>query len=157
VKNAPNLDVERYRIRSGQFASSRADGNNGQFFLPAPDGGKVASPRFRLMLLVMVSDGGGWEHVSVSVKMLRQDGWVCEASRCPTWEEMCHVKDLFWGRDECVIQFHPRASEYRNLHKYTLHLWRPTDATIPEPNPDFVALRSDDSIDDAIARVKESA
>lgn len=36
---------------------------------------------------VIWSQGGGWEHVS-----------VCPANRTPTWEEMCQVKDIFWGK-----------------------------------------------------------
>ncbi|MEZ3438614.1 MAG: hypothetical protein K1W18_07020 [Oscillospiraceae bacterium] len=62
---------------------------------------------------VVFSWGGGWEHVSVSF-----------STRCPTWEEMCKVKDMFWNEDECVIQYHPPKSEYVNNHPYCLHLWR---------------------------------
>lgn len=75
----------------------------------------------------MISSGRdleyGWEHVSVTVK----------AERCPTWEEMCFVKDLFWSEDEVVMQLHPAAHEYVNEHKYCLHLWKPLNATIPTP------------------------
>ena len=39
-------------------------------------------------IAVIASWGGGWEHVSVSL-----------ARRCPTWEEMCMVKDIFWGEE----------------------------------------------------------
>ena len=55
-----------------------------------------------------------WEHVSVSHR-----------GRCPSWEEMRDVKDLFWAEDECVVQFHPPKSEYVNIHPYVLHLWKP--------------------------------
>lgn len=54
-----------------------------------------------------------WEHVSVS----------CE-TRCPTWEEMCEVKDYFWGDEETVVQFHPPKSKYVNVHQHCLHLWK---------------------------------
>ena len=54
-----------------------------------------------------------WEHVSVSL-----------ADRCPTWDEMCFVKDLFWPDTETVIQFHPKRSHYKNDHPYCLHLWK---------------------------------
>lgn len=56
---------------------------------------------------------GDWEHVSVSYPR-----------RCPTWDEMCKVKDLFFDKDETVVQFHPKKGEYVNLHPYCLHLWR---------------------------------
>lgn len=65
-------------------------------------------------LKVLVSDGLGWDHVSVSL-----------ATRCPTWEEMCWVKDQFFEPEECVMQLHPAKSEYVNYHQFCLHLWRP--------------------------------
>ena len=71
---------------------------------------------------VQASDGMGWEHISVS----RQD-------RCPTWNEMCQVKDLFWDEDDCVVQYHPPKSDYVNLHPYCLHLWRPIGVEMPRP------------------------
>lgn len=57
-----------------------------------------------------------WQHVSVS---------ILNQCRCPTWEEMCHIKDLFWNEDEAVIQIHPAKCDYVNNHKYCLHLWKP--------------------------------
>ncbi len=65
-----------------------------------------------------------FEHVSVTV--------VNEA-RCPTWEEMCFVKDLFWLEEETVLQYHPPKSQYVNKHKHCLHLWKPVDFEIPVP------------------------
>lgn len=118
MKATPNLAVERYRLRSGQLASSRFDGNNGAFLVPC--GG--------LDLRVIASDGMGWDHVSVSL-----------ADRCPTWEEMTHVKDLFFDPGECVIQYHPPKAVYRNAHEYCLHLWRPQNEPIPLPDPELVA------------------
>lgn len=122
MRSTPNLSVERYRIKEGRLSSCRFDGNNGAFRLPAPT----------RTLFVIVSDGLGWEHVSVSVED--------RPEVCPTWGEMCWwVKDLFWSTDECVLQYHPRGSEYRNLHEGCLHLWRPIGVDIPEPNPEMVA------------------
>ena len=46
---------------------------------------------------VIASWSGGWEHVSVSLP---------GQSRCPRWDEMCFIKDLFWAEDECVVQYH---------------------------------------------------
>lgn len=56
----------------------------------------------------------GWEHVSVSLQ-----------NRNPNWDEMCLVKDLFFDDEEICIQYHPKKSEYVNLHKYCLHIWKP--------------------------------
>lgn len=53
-----------------------------------------------------------WEHVSVSSK------------KTPTWDEMCYVKSLFWDDEEAVIQVHPKKSEYVNMAKTCLHMWR---------------------------------
>ena len=39
---------------------------------------------------------------------------------------MQHIKELFWGDDETVIQFHPRKSEYVNAMPFCLHLWKRT-------------------------------
>ena len=79
----------------------------------------------------VASNGGGWEHVSVS---------PCNEKRkaCPTWEEMCEIKDLFWGPDECVIQYHPPKSDYVNRYPYCLHLWRPIGQELPRPPKEFV-------------------
>lgn len=71
-----------------------------------------------------------WEHVSVS---------ILEQERCPTWEEMCFVKNFFWNEEDTVLQFHPPKSEYVNTHPYCLHLWR-YKGTIPRPNPKSVGL-----------------
>lgn len=84
--------------------SNKEDGCNGLFF--------VNLPKFK-KLKVVVSDGGGWDHVSVSL-----------SDRCPTWEEMCLIKDLFFEEEETVVQFHPSKSEHVNNHPYCLHLWK---------------------------------
>lgn len=80
---------------------------------------------------VIASDGGGWEHVSVS---------PCNKKRkvCPTWEEMCAIKDLFFDPEERVVQFHPSRSEYVNDHPYCLHLWRWKEGDFPHPPMIFV-------------------
>lgn len=57
-----------------------------------------------------------WEHASIS-----------REHRLPRWDEMCFVKDLLWDEEETVIQFHPKKTEYKNLHPYCLHLWRRKD------------------------------
>lgn len=126
-----NLEIERYRLTAEKlmkrgwnlrYASSQANGNNGLFHVPTKAG----------TLHILASDGSGWEHVSVS---------VYKKNRCPTWEEMCLVKDLFWGEDETVIQYHPAKSDYVNMHEYTLHLWRPTAVEIYTPPPILVGLQ----------------
>lgn len=73
-------------------------------------------------LRVIVSAGGGWDHVSVSC-----------ADRCPTWDEMSYVKRLFFYPQETVMQLHVPERQHINCHPFCLHLWRPqTEAEIAE-------------------------
>lgn len=68
--------------------------------------------------------GPPFDHVSVSIP---------GSFETPTWEMMCHVKDLFWDDDECVIQYHPPKKDYVNYHKGVLHMWKPLGVDIPMP------------------------
>lgn len=68
-----------------------------------------------------------WEHVSVSLQ-----------TRCPTWDEMCWIKDLFFEDEETVLQFHPPKSEYVDFHPFCLHLWRPIH--FEQPTPPTIAI-----------------
>jgi hypothetical protein len=113
--------VERGRVRTGTFASSPADGNNGAFLLELSGG----------TLQLIVSDGEGWEHVSASFR-----------NRCPTWPEMCYIKDLFWEVEEWVCQWHPPRSQYVNNHPYCLHLWRPTNGFADVPPINLVGIKA---------------
>lgn len=72
----------------------------------------------------------GWDHVSVSL--------FHRSRECPTWAEMCLVKDLFGEPEARVVQFHPPSSEYVNTHAGCLHLWRWTGGEFPHPNPILV-------------------
>lgn len=66
-----------------------------------------------------------WEHVSVSLPD--------SPKKCPSWQEMCIVKDLFWEPEQAVMQIHPPASQYVNQHEGCLHLWRPILVAVPLP------------------------
>lgn len=95
-------------------------GFNGMFRLPI-DGKLVRC---------VVSDGMGWQHVSVSIEY---------ENKPPTWGMMCKIKDLFWDDEDVVIQFHPKKSEYVNHHSGCLHLWRCVDGLeFPLPDPRMV-------------------
>jgi hypothetical protein len=110
---------EKYRVIHPSYG--RGDEFNGMFVIPLKHGQKVQ---------VIASNGMGWEHVSVS----RQD-------RCPLWDEMCQIKSMFWDEDDCVIQYHPPRSEYVNLHKNCLHLWRPIGIELPMPDSIMVGFK----------------
>jgi hypothetical protein len=92
------------------------------------DGFAALYPRRNKNLRLIAAWGEGWEHVSVSL-----------ADRCPTWDEMQFVKEMFWRDEEAVMQLHPPKSTYINVHPYVLHLWRPTGGGgIPLPPLDMV-------------------
>jgi hypothetical protein len=91
----------------------------------------VRSPRGGQVLRVIFSAALGWDHVSVAVMGQR---------RCPTWEEMCVVKGLFWPPETAVMQLHPPASTYVNVHQYCLHLWAPNGATAAIPLPPSIMV-----------------
>jgi len=110
--------LEAARVKTGYLASTAAEGVCGAFHLMGPCG---------LELAIIASNGDdpaaeGWQHVSVST-----------SRRNPNWEEMCWVKDLFWDEEDCVVQFHPPKSVYKNVCKHCLHLWSNEQVTIPLP------------------------
>lgn len=80
--------------------------------------------RPRKLQVIASLDGDEWEHVSV----VAVNG---KHQHIPTWEEMCQVKDLFWGDEDEVVQFHPAKSAYVNVHQCVLHLWRHTKFNFP--------------------------
>lgn len=87
-----------------------------------------------------MSNGMGWEHVSITIQTTIPKRKV---ERCPTWEEMCFVKNYFWEKDEVVIQYHPAESDYVSMHPYCLHLWKPIGIELPTPNPLMVGVNLD--------------
>jgi hypothetical protein len=95
---------EEHRVATGPMGSTKDYGNSGVFTFC--HGSTIFN--------CIASDQGGWEHVSVSINF----------PRCPDWNEMCMVKDLFWGEEDTVVQFHPKKSQYVNTHPRVLHLWR---------------------------------
>jgi len=121
MRNEPNLRIEQHRVKHPNLPDSPPGVNWGYFRVGSlriissgtPEQGELGWP---------------WEHVSVS----------CE-SRCPTWEEMARVKELFWRDDETVVQFHPPKSEYVNHHPFCLHLWRNTGVEVILPPKNLIA------------------
>lgn len=68
-----------------------------------------------------VGRDGLWEHISVT---------PINQKRCPTWEEMAAIKDMFFDPEEEAVQFHPKHSRYVNNHEYCLHIWRPVNGKL---------------------------
>ena len=73
-------------------------------------------------------------------KCCRRPSGIAASRRCPSWAEMCWVKDLFFGPSEAVIQIHPRAEDYVDDHPGCLHLWRPTREIQHLPPPILVGV-----------------
>lgn len=73
---------EQFRWANAPHGYSSQEGDPfGWFIIP----GRNACGR-QLACLAVDGKDTGWEHVSVSI----------ENKRCPSWPEMCVVKDLFW-------------------------------------------------------------
>jgi hypothetical protein len=108
-----------------QFKTEDTDGMTGFFVIPIGQDS---------VALVIASPGATempWEHVSARIGIKKYHGKLAE--RVPTWEEMCLLKEIFWADDECVMQLHPKASDYVNQHPCVLHLWKPIGIEIPTP------------------------
>jgi hypothetical protein len=130
---------EEFRWRNHPIPAFRSDsssGNNGAFLIPHY---RINGHEF----MVLASDGSHkgaemipWEHVSVTVRPIKKN-----ATRCPTWEEMCYIKNLFWGPKEVVIEFHPAEEDYVSQHEFCLHLWRHTKIEIPIPPSIAVGIK----------------
>lgn len=113
MRDLRELDRHRLTKLEVQLYGVPGDSGNGVFGIHVD--GKL--------LHVVASNGGGWDHVSVS-----------RPSRDPSWREMAAIKRLFFRDDECVVEYHPPKADYVNMHEHCLHLWRPNDGTeIPRP------------------------
>lgn len=122
MKNLFDPTVHRYRVVKGPIVTyygGIGDETCGAFMVPSPIDGAT--------LRVIVSSGGGWDHVSVS-----------RTNRCPNWPEMEHVKRIFFHADEVAMQLHVAVRDHVSVHDYCLHLWRPQDQVIPLPPVAFV-------------------
>ncbi len=113
IRKTPNLFIK---------AETENDGMGGRYF--DKQSGKYLNFIFSYQM--------GWEHLSVSTP-----------SKCPTWEQMCRMKDIFWNKDECCVEYHPKEEDYVNNHPYCLHIWKPTDVEIPTPPTILVGFRSE--------------
>lgn len=112
--------------------------DGGMGLIRFPESGYAAS--------VVWSNGGGWDHVSVS---------PFDHKITPSWEDMCRLKDMFFRDDEVVIQFHPAKSEYVNMLGNCLHLWRPQTETLPTPPSIMVGLRDGQTVNEAKAEIEK--
>jgi hypothetical protein len=128
MRPTPWLLAESFRIQIPNYIVTAYGDNYGAFSIPF---------KYRHHLRCLVGPGDialedlgkkyAWDHVSVSL-----------VDRCPTWDEMVYIKNIFFSPEEAVIQFHPPESEYVNRHPFTLHLWKPLLFEIPLPPKEMV-------------------
>ena len=135
--------LESGRVRRGPWATTPDFGLNGIFIVEGPHGAELDiagdTGEGRQIAIQhgqrrLATQPTGWEHVTVST-----------AHRTPTWEEMSWVKDQFWDKEECVIEYHPPASVYVKIHPYRLHLWKPKHKVIPMPPAHLASVGFDPS------------
>lgn len=114
IKKTPNLIIE---------AETENDGMGGRYY------DRINNKWLNFIFSYQM----GWEHLSVSMP-----------SRTPSWEQMCMMKDIFWGKDECCVEYHPKEEDYVNNHKHCLHIWKPTEAELPTPPSILVGFRNEE-------------
>ena len=116
-------EIDGYRLKGADIVElygSTGDGGNGVFELRSSFDGAP--------LLVVASNGDGWDHVSVSC-----------GRRLPTYQDMQDVFRLFFRDDETAMQLHVPPNEHINCHPNCLHLWRPQLQAIPKPGTYMIA------------------
>ncbi len=119
MRNLEELD--RYRVDMSDHYGSIGDDGNGVFAIKSSIDGTT--------LRVIASNGGDWDHVSVSHR------------KCvPNWYEMEQIKRMFFEPDETCMQLHVPASDHINNHANVLHLWRPQLLEIPRPPAIMVGI-----------------
>lgn len=113
-------ELEQFRNQAPNFEEQRPGDRFGLF--------RIVFKGARLQIVACCArEGYQWEHVSVK-------GHGC----CPTWEQMSHVKSLFWEPSECVVQYHPAEKDYVNIQPHVLHLWKPVGVEFPMPPKEMV-------------------
>ena len=125
---------ELKQVKALKIDTIGSDGGHGILYI----GGMVAS--------VIWSFDGGWEHVSVSPRKMKQ---------VPSWDYMCKLKDIFFYDEEVVVQFHPAKSQYVNQLPNCLHLWRPIKEKLPVPPSIMVGVRDGQSAESIDREMKE--
>lgn len=123
--------INAYRVTEGEGATNDADGLNGNFTFKLKDA------------IVQVSFAGdeipGWEH-AVAVCFDKPSSSIISRftskepePRCPTNEEIMHIKRLFFDDDEAVVEIIPAKGNQTPWHPIARHLWHRTFSEFPMP------------------------
>lgn len=133
MRDKPLID-EDFRVERGPLKSDESYGVVGAFVIPTKsistlDKNKPLNQHGHHIQCIS-HDGRetGWEHVSCTITHQPS-----HKTYCPNWEQMATIKQAFWEKEETVLQYHPKASEYVNIHKEVLHLFRPLNQEVPTP------------------------
>lgn len=125
----PFRDAEEFRVRDGSLFHTKPGARAGLFII------KQETFQIRMIVDDGVGSESGWEHVSVSCKGKYPDGYK---DILPPWDCMKMVKMMFWEDEECVLQFFPPQSVYKDDNPSVLHLWRQVGINHPTPPLDLV-------------------
>lgn len=129
---------EKHRVRKGQLASDASYGNNGAFMIKAVQPVNGGEPIAYFFLCIAsdakVEGGTPWEHLTVTVIHPVE-------KRCPTYEEMKVLKGIFWGKEDCVMQYFLPEDKFKEEHPTTVHLWRKPGLEMPIPEPDLAGMQ----------------
>lgn len=128
MKSLANMEIARYRVSHPMCDDRKLTIEQrslmGYFEVP------VGSMTIRCVVSAAYEEFR-WDHVSASCK-----------NRCPSWAEMCAIKEMFFHDHETVMQLHVPRKDWISNHPYCLHLWRPADVEIPRPPSDMVGIKS---------------
>ena len=124
IKKTRNLFIE---------AENATDGMGGHYY------DSISGKRLNFIFSYQL----GWEHLSVSMP-----------NKTPTWDQMCRMKDIFWNKDECCVQYHPKEEDYVNNHPHCLHIWKSTEENIPTPPSILVGFRNEEEKQAFLAMAK---
>ena len=132
-------NLEEIKKTTGMLIKKEGEDGFGGTVYPIKykNGKPVPSNKYEDMLNFIFSWGCGFEHLSVSTPV-----------KCPTWEQMCFMKDIFWSEEEVCMQLHPKKSEYVNNMPYCLHIWKPINQEIPTPPSIMLGFREGKEIED---------
>ena len=107
--------ANRWRIKTGTFASTEVDGWNGLFLVPMD--GRIWQ--------VCLSDGFGFRHLSATNYTRKE---------LPPWQVMVRLKEAFFDDATWVVMYIPAKEDYVNDHPYVHHLWEPLNEELPKPS-----------------------
>ena len=111
------------------------------------DDGGIGTIKYKTLRgSVIWSNGGGWEHVSFNPFK----------AVTPSWEDMCLLKDMFFGPEEVAIEIHPAKSQYVSNMEHCLHLWRCISAVQPLPPSIMVGVRKGQGLASVIKEIREA-